>query len=85
MSRIAYTGANNQGHEMKKFIIAATCAALLGSVSVASANPMDSNARMMHRHHHMMMMKKPMMKHHGMMRHGMMRHGMMKHDGMKKM
>jgi hypothetical protein len=61
--------------KMKKFLILTTCAALLGSVSFASADPMNANARMMHKHHHHMMKKK-------MMKHGMMKHGMMKKDGM---
>lgn len=58
---------------MKKYFVAAACAVLLGSVSVASASPMDSNARMMRKHLHHMMMK-----HHGMRHHGMMKHRMMK-------
>jgi hypothetical protein len=69
---------------MKKFLILTTCAALLGSVSFASADPMNANARMMHKHHHHMMMKKKMMKGDGMMNHGMMKKDGMG-DGMKKM
>ena len=67
---------------MKTFLIVTTCAALLGGISVASADPMNANARMMHKHKHHshMMMKKKMVK-----RDGMMKPGMMKRDGMGKM
>lgn len=79
---------------MRKLLIAACCAGLMGSVTSASAqttgptsqatmqahNPMDSNARMKKKHKHM---KKGMMKSDGMKSDGMKSEGMKK-DGMDK-
>jgi pentapeptide MXKDX repeat protein len=78
---------------MRKIILLACCAALVGSISVASArntgpvsqetmkthDPMNANAKMKKKHKH----KKSMMKSDDSMKGGMSKDGMSK-DGMKK-
>ena len=79
---------------MRKILVAACCAALMGSISVASAqttgpqgqqtmksnDSMDANARMMKKKK----MKKGMMKSGGMSGGGMSKGGMMDKGGMSK-